>query len=97
MARYRVIRRRITKAEWDNLPRGRKYNISEKAVVFIPQRKVTLLGWMCLDADQPLEVYFSQEEAEEQIFLEKAGVEVVISEFISKDDPLYRVKVPNES
>ena len=52
---------------------------------------------MCLDADQPLEVYFSQEEAEEQIFLEKAGVEVVISEFISKDDPLYRVKVPNES
>lgn len=88
MARYRVLRRGITQEEYEYLSREyRVSNARHETIVYVPQI-LKIWGWSSLDSDS---IYLKRESAETRIFAEKAREELIVSEYITKDDPLYQV------
>lgn len=88
MARYRVLRRRISQEEYECLSRHYRSNHPQhETLVYVPQIN-SFWGWLDISSD---EVYLTRDKAETRIFAEKAAEELVVSEYTTKDDPLYQV------
>lgn len=85
MARYRVLRRGMTAEEYEYMPTNT--GPRHLQIVYEPQ-VYKLFKWFNLDTET---IYSSREKAESRIFAEKAGEELVVSEYITKDDPLYQI------